>query len=70
MALALKKPFVLMIEEGMHKDYWQKTAPHKVHYIFSKKNFKQKAEQAIESVIAKYEEVAMRALRDEFIIPG
>src|SRR5438045_2799663 len=44
MALALQKPFVLMVEEGIHEDFWRKTTPGSVHQIFNDETFMEVAE--------------------------
>ena len=69
MALALGKPFVLMVEHGIHGDFWQKTAPLKVHYLFNQASFFDNAQIAIEAIKNRYEEVAIAALRDGYLLP-
>src|SRR5205085_10645014 len=44
MALALQKPFVLMVEEGIHEDFWRKTTPGSVHQIFNDNTYMEVAE--------------------------
>lgn len=56
MALALGKPFVLMVEEGIHEDYWRKTTPEKVHMQFNQQNFYDKADDTVEALKNRYHE--------------
>lgn len=58
MALAMHKPVVIMVEDGVHEDFWKKTVPHKVHVFFDKKSFNKKSEEAVEAVIDRYNEYA------------
>jgi hypothetical protein len=59
MALALRKPFVLLVQEGIHKDYWLKTAPDKVHITFAENDFEDKANEIVETIHDRYDEVIM-----------
>lgn len=65
MAVALGKPFSLLVEEGIHDDYWRNTAPGKVHTMFNKDNFKEKADEIAETINDRYHEAIM-----EFYNPG
>lgn len=62
MALALGKPFVLLVEDGVHEAFWIKTTPHKVHEVFRSDNFHDKLEHAVEALLARYNEIAMQYL--------
>ena len=62
MALALGKPVVLLIEEGIQEDFWRQVLPHIVHHIFSKTNFDKQLENLIENVNQKYEEAVTRVI--------
>lgn len=56
MALAFGKPFVLMVEEGIHEDYWRKTTPERVHELFNQQNFYGKALDVVEAIKSRYQE--------------
>lgn len=58
MALAMHKPIVIMIEDGVHEDFWKKTMPHKVHTFFNKRDFSKKSDEVVEAVIDRYNEYA------------
>jgi len=62
MALALEKPFVLMIENGVHDDFWKKTTPERVHFVFDKENFYRIAFEVIDDIVERYHEAMKRAL--------
>lgn len=57
MALALGKPIVLLVQDGIHDDYWLKTAPGKVHLTFTDSNFKEIMKEAEEVVRERYDEL-------------
>jgi hypothetical protein len=57
MALALGTPFVLLVQEGIHNDYWLKTAPDRVHLTFTRMNFKDKVKEALGAVRDRYDEL-------------
>ncbi len=56
MALALGKPFVLMVEEGIHDDYWSKTTAEIVHEKFNQQNFYDKVVDTIDELKKRYHE--------------
>ena len=60
MALALRKPFVLMIDQAIHEDYWRKVLPDRVHHMFDGSIFKGVAEKVVEEIEDRYSEVALR----------
>lgn len=60
MALALGKPVVLMVEDGIHEDFWQKVLPHKVHHVFSAVDFQEKMEDLIADVSQRYKDAVER----------
>jgi hypothetical protein len=57
MALALGMPFVLLVQEGIYDDYWLKTAPDRIHFMFTSRNFKEKMGEAIGAVKDRYNEL-------------
>lgn len=59
MALALSKPFVIMVHEDIHKDFWLKTLPHHVHWAFNDENFLDQLEDAAQGVVDRYEEAVL-----------
>jgi hypothetical protein len=61
MALALGKPFIVLVEDGIHTDFWLKTAPGKVHYSFTPENFVQRSKDVVKEVKKRYEEVVLQA---------
>ena len=65
MALALEKPYVLMIQEGIFAHYWEKTAINSVHEVFDDSNFLDKADNAVIELDDRYAEFA-----GKFIDPG
>jgi len=60
MALALQKPFVLMVEEGIHEDFWRKTTPGSVHQIFNDHNFTEVAETVLRAIGDRLEQKRLR----------
>ena len=60
MALALKKPVILMVEDGIHEDFWQKVLPHRVHHVFNRYNFNEKVDDLVADVSSRYEEAVAR----------
>jgi hypothetical protein len=62
MAIALGKPFVLMVEQEILEDFWRKTAPEKAHIIFVRRDFTEMADLAVEEVKARYEELVIAAI--------
>ena len=62
MALALGKPFALLVQRGIHTDYWIKTAPDKVHVEFTDENFNQKAREIVDALLERYEELVVEFL--------
>lgn len=57
MALALGKPFRLMIEESVHSDYWKRTTPEKLQTKFTMLNFEKQADVAIRALYQRYHEL-------------
>jgi hypothetical protein len=62
MALALNKPFRLLVDESVHVDFWKKTTPESLHGIFNGTNFAEKAEQAILALQHRYRELLISEL--------
>lgn len=60
MALALQKPFVLLVESGIHEDFWKKTAADRVHHIFTPETFLDKAKAAVDEVEEYYDHWRLR----------
>lgn len=54
MALALDKPLVLMVEGGIHDDFWLKTAPESIHHKFDSENYVEVAEAVHEAIVQRY----------------
>jgi len=69
MALALAKPFTLLVQQGIHKDYWYKTAPEKVHLKFTEDTFDQKADEIVETIFERYEELVIDFLGQSESLP-
>lgn len=63
MALALGKPFVIMIEEGIHQIFWSKTTPHKVHYLFNSSNITDVCHTIIQVVNDRYSDILLEYLK-------
>lgn len=57
MALVLGKPFILLVEEGIHDDYWKKTAGERVQFKFSKRNAKKMIREVVDAVKDRYREL-------------
>ncbi len=62
MALALGKPFRLLVHETVHQDFWLRTTPGVLHTQFSDENFKDKASEAIEALEIRYDELLLKDL--------
>jgi hypothetical protein len=60
MALALQKPFVLMVEDGIHADFWRKTTPERVHHIFDSANYMEVTRKAVDAAEERYYEHKLR----------
>jgi hypothetical protein len=60
MALALQKPFVLLVEAGIHEDFWKKTAPERVHHIFTAETFMEQAKAAADAAEERFLEWKLR----------
>lgn len=63
MALALGKPFVLMVEEGVSEKYWSKTTPHKVHYMYNNNNVLSVIDTVIDVMKDRYSDVLLEYLQ-------
>jgi hypothetical protein len=59
MALALGKPFRLLVEESVHPDFWKRTTPEKLHTIFKAHTFSERAEEAIRALLIRWEELIL-----------
>ena len=57
MALAVEKPFLLMIHRDIHEAFWQKTTPDKAHVFFDDDNFEKMAEETVARVAMRFEEL-------------
>jgi hypothetical protein len=64
MALALRHSFVLLVEDGVHSDYWMKTAPADLHFVFEAPSFCEKADEALDLLVQKYKNRLELFLRD------
>ncbi|MEM6347580.1 MAG: hypothetical protein AAF927_27075 [Bacteroidota bacterium] len=66
MALALEKPFVLIIDREIHSDFWKKTTPEKDHIIFEGKDdfYSSKVIEAIDEIKLRYQELALKYLQE------
>ena len=65
MALGLGKPFVLLIQYGIHKHYWTKTSPNKIHAFFNDfDDFKFKLEEIVETICQRYDLYVYQKGRD------
>lgn len=69
MALALGKPFILLVEKGIHTDYWLKTAPDKVHVEFTAESFTQKSEEIVDTILDRYQELVIPYLGTTETLP-
>lgn len=69
MALALAKPFALLVQKGIHTDYWLKTAPEKVHLEFTEDTFDQMAAEIVETIFERYEELVVDFLGQSETLP-
>jgi hypothetical protein len=61
MALALEKPFLLLVDEEIHSDYWLKTTPANGHIFFNRESFEGRAKEAVERAEMRYMEYLLRA---------
>jgi len=64
MALALEKPFRLLVEESVHADFWRRTTPERLHHMFTPHDFRDKADHALRALYGR--------LDDQFLssVPG
>jgi predicted nucleotide-binding protein len=61
MALALGKPFLLMVHKEIHDDFWKKTTPMNLHISFDESDFESKAQEALNRVEGRYAEDLIRS---------
>jgi len=62
MALAMGKPFHLLVSDGIHKDFFQRTTPGLKHTIFQNDDFadfERAAKEALDTLSARYEEIVL-----------
>lgn len=57
MALVLGKPFILLVQDGIHDDYWVKTAGERVHFKFTRRNSKAVIREVVDAVKDRYREL-------------
>jgi hypothetical protein len=57
MALALGKPFRLLVQENISRDFWARTTPEKLHSIFKRELFHDAAEEAVAALVLRYNEL-------------
>ncbi len=62
MALALGKPFRLLVHKSVHDDFWLRTTPGVLHTRFSDENFKEKTEEVIKALLNRYDELLLKEL--------
>lgn len=60
MALALEKPFLLLINQEIHDDFWRKTTPEKHHVFFADSDFHQRAEEVVTQANDRYDEYLLK----------
>lgn len=61
MALAMGMPFLLLLEEAIHNDFWPKTLLEKVHYSFNDHNYLENSRAVSNEVANRYEELVLQA---------
>lgn len=59
MALALGKPFHLLISGQIHPDFWQKTSPHRKHTIFDDADFELRSNEALDALNERYTQMVL-----------
>jgi hypothetical protein len=59
MALALGKPFHLLISRQIHSDFWQKTSPDLKHTVFDDADFEQRSGEALDALNERYTEMVL-----------
>ena len=65
MAFGLKKPFLLVIEKGVHKDFWRKTAPMERHIFFDGyEGYKSMLDQITDKIIDKISRLEFQKQRE------
>lgn len=60
-ALAMGKPFRMLVDEKIHEDFWRKTTPEKLASVFGPQNFEEKAREAISALEVRHEELLARS---------
>lgn len=61
MALALEKPFLLLVHREVHEDFFKKTTPEKLHIFFTEENFEEMAQKIADRANDRYGEFLRRA---------
>jgi hypothetical protein len=69
-AIGLGKPFRLLVDDGIHKDFWWKVMPEKVQTIFNGANYQQKLEEAVLALVRRYQEKLALAVGNTNLFDG
>jgi hypothetical protein len=56
MALALNKPFRMLVHEAVAEEFWQRTTPDNLHHRFNEQTFDERAREALGSLERLHEE--------------
>jgi hypothetical protein len=62
MALAMHKPFRLLVETTVHPDFWLRTAPNNLHTVFDGSNFVERAGAAFQALMMRYDDMLVRSV--------
>lgn len=55
MALALAKPFRMLVHERVHDDFWRRTTPGDLHHKFNDQTFETCLEDALGALVLRHE---------------
>lgn len=64
MALALEKPFRLLVHARIKHEFWKKTTPSNLHSIFDDAEFEEKLSEAVDALERRYQEILEIELQD------
>jgi hypothetical protein len=62
MALALGKPFRLLVHRSVHEDFWLRTTPGHLHHVFEEATFERELNDALGALRDRYEELRLASV--------
>jgi hypothetical protein len=62
MALALNKPFRMLVHRSVHEDFWMRTTPGSLHHVFEERTFEEKLTEAMTALQRRHEELQLASI--------